>query len=201
MQRSASVLSLATSFRSCGGCLTASFLRRAYGTMENQPTAISHIDGDLNNTSAARTYVETAPDWEYLHRTLAIPAAKDDAEIRRQYRPFLLGGKIASSDWIAQLEMTTAMELAEEDTKKTGQRLRVLVLYGSMRERLVLIPNRIVFKNIPNISQIVFSPPRPRSRPHPLPSRLRCPSLQPRRPTHERRHPAQPQQGARAAPA
>ncbi|KAK9321291.1 flavoprotein-like protein [Lipomyces orientalis] len=88
--------------------------------------------GDLNNTNAARLVMEIEPDLAYLGRTLAIPAVEDNSEVRSAYRPFLLGCETANNDWIARLELSTAMKMAEEEMKRTD-RLKVLVLYGSTR--------------------------------------------------------------------
>src|SRR5687768_9173717 len=67
--------------------------------------------------------------------TLAISAHEDDPEIRAKYRPFLLGDEIESSDWIAELELDAVMEMARQNIESTGSRLKVLVLYGSLRKR------------------------------------------------------------------
>jgi arsenic resistance protein ArsH len=55
--------------------------------------------------------------------------------IRKAYRPFLLNPEVTSTDWISKLELSTVAKLAEEDLQKSGERLKVLVLYGSLRER------------------------------------------------------------------
>jgi len=66
---------------------------------------------------------------------LAISAAEDDPEIREKYRPFLLDPEVEATDWISQLELDTAISIAQADIEKTGSRLKVLVLYGSLRKR------------------------------------------------------------------
>lgn len=92
--------------------------------------------GDLNNTQAARAFVEIAPDLKYLKRTLAIPPSEDAKDVRKAYRPFLLDDEISSNDWVSKLELSTAMKMVEQELKSTeGDRLKVLVLYGSMRAR------------------------------------------------------------------
>ena len=98
----------------------------------------TQINGDLNNTLAARPTVQLDVDAAYISRSLAISEADDDPEIRNTYRPFLLSKEVEESDWVSKLELSTAMRMAEEDLKQTGSRLRVLVLYGSLRERYVL---------------------------------------------------------------
>lgn len=93
--------------------------------------------GDLNNTSAMRLQVELEPDPAYFSRSLAISASDDDADVRAKYRPFLLDTEATQNDWIAKLELSTAMKMAEEDYQRTGDRLKILMLYGSMRARYV----------------------------------------------------------------
>jgi len=66
---------------------------------------------------------------------LAIAESDDEAEIRAKYRPFLLDPEVESTDWISQLELETAIGMAEADLLKTNSRLKVLVLYGSLRKR------------------------------------------------------------------
>lgn len=83
------------------------------------------------------------------HPSLAIPRNEDDAEIRQKYRPFLLDD--AAEDWVSALELTTAMDLAAQELQKSNNRLKVLVLYGSLRRRsysrlVALEASRILFR-------------------------------------------------------
>lgn len=66
------------------------------------------------------------------------------------YEPFLLSpipgaerdanGELAiSDDWTADLELETVRQFAETSSKEGGP-LKVLVLYGSLRERQVFVP-------------------------------------------------------------
>lgn len=94
------------------------------------------LNGDLNNTSAERARAELTIDPEYRRRSLAIPPSEDDAEIRKAYRPFILEGKDAEDDWVAQLELSTALKMVDTRLLQRGDdRLRVVVLHGSMRSR------------------------------------------------------------------
>ncbi|KAK5111140.1 hypothetical protein LTR62_005339 [Meristemomyces frigidus] len=112
------------------------------------------VNGDLNNTEVLRETVALPPDPAYAGRTLAIPCDKDDESIRAKYRPFLYkdGDGVADRDWVAELELSTALKLAEADLKSSGgNRLRVLVLFGSLRARsysrlLALESARILFR-------------------------------------------------------
>jgi len=67
--------------------------------------------------------------------SMAIPAGEDDLEIRRKYRPFLLEDTTESNDWVSQLELSTVTSMVKEDLEKGNPRLKVLVLYGSLRKR------------------------------------------------------------------
>lgn len=91
--------------------------------------------GDLNNTTAARPTVEIVPDSAYMYSSLAIPESEDDEQIRESYRPFLRNEMTSSRDWIDDLELSTVTKMAEQDLKNTGERLKVLVLFGSLRKR------------------------------------------------------------------
>ena len=64
--------------------------------------------------------------------SLAIQPHQDDPEVRRRYRPFLLNDDSPRNDWVAELELSKAMELVVG-----GERPRILVLYGSVRRRYV----------------------------------------------------------------
>ena len=66
---------------------------------------------------------------------LPISELEDDPDIRTRYRPFLLDAAAEATDWISGLELETAVSMAEADLAKTKTRLRVLVLYGSLRKR------------------------------------------------------------------
>ncbi|MCJ1420112.1 hypothetical protein MMC32_006469, partial [Xylographa parallela] len=108
-------------------------------------------NGDLNNNSAARPREKIEIDPTYLGRSLAISEHDDDVQVRRKYRPFILDVKSSTDDWTNKLELSTVMKMAEEDLEKSGERLKVLVLFGSLRERsysrlLALEASRILFR-------------------------------------------------------
>ena len=73
----------------------------------------------------------------FSYRSLAISEADDDETIRKNYRPFLLAPEITAQDWISRLELGTVVKMSEDDLLRTGTRLKVLVLYGSLRQRYV----------------------------------------------------------------
>ena len=92
--------------------------------------------GDLNNSHASRAAVELLADQIYSHQSLAIQANKDDADIRARYRPFLLPDQLTAEDWVAQLELSTGLKMVQTEVlDKKLDRLRILILYGSLRNR------------------------------------------------------------------
>ena len=94
--------------------------------------------GDLNNSHAARPRVDLVPDPAYSGRSFAIAKHADEPDTRERYRPFLLNEAYEDDDWVAQLELSTALKMVESEIINQGQpRLRILVLYGSMRNRSV----------------------------------------------------------------
>lgn len=104
---------------------------RQLSIMSNKP-----VHGDLNNTEVMRETNLLVPDPAYDRKSLAIREQDDDAEIRARYRPFITGPEVTSSDWIAKSELSTALKVSEADMKITGgNRVKILVLYGSLRER------------------------------------------------------------------
>lgn len=92
--------------------------------------------GDLNNTAAAREHLLPVADPAYRFRSFSIH--NDDPAVRKRYRPFLLDDEISNSDWVMKLELATAAKMVETEILSQGKdRLRVLVLYGSLRSRFV----------------------------------------------------------------
>ncbi|KAG4032635.1 hypothetical protein MFRU_006g01050 [Monilinia fructicola] len=66
---------------------------------------------------------------------LAISEAQDDLHLRTKYRPFLLDPEIEATDWISKLELESVITQVEENLSRTNSRIKVLVLYGSLRQR------------------------------------------------------------------
>ena len=96
----------------------------------------STTNGDLNNTGAARISARISADPMYRHASFAISPSEDDALVRQTYRPFLLEDVHSNQDWIAGLELSTALAMVDSQVLKSGaERVKVLVLYGSMRNR------------------------------------------------------------------
>lgn len=93
------------------------------------------INGDLNNTFAMRFVEPPVRNSEFAFKSLAPSASEDDLAIRTKYRSFLLSEEVMRSDWISKLELATATEITYHDLIKTGSRLKVLILYGSLRQR------------------------------------------------------------------
>lgn len=103
--------------------------------------ALSHTmgtvaNGDLNNTAAERSRVQLTADPAYRYASLAFTPATDDAEVRSSYRPFLQDDAAPSQDWVSQLELSTVLKMVDQQVLQAGQdRLKVLIVYGSMRKR------------------------------------------------------------------
>lgn len=125
------------------GSLFSTYVRRtakvAWGNYLQNTVRMSSTTnnrGDLNNNSVLRKPVqEFLPDPAWAHRSLAVPEKHDDGDVRAQYRPFLLTQDVADEDWISKLELSTAVRMASAEFERTGERLKILVLYGSMRGR------------------------------------------------------------------
>jgi hypothetical protein len=116
-----------TGFRNCVSFGVRQPLSRAMATITN---------GDLNNTSAERLRAEIATDSAYRNISLAIKSSQDEPLIREKYRPFLVEDAQSDQDWVAQLELSTVLKMVDlQVLRNGGDRLKVLVLYGSMRKR------------------------------------------------------------------
>ncbi|KAK3177468.1 hypothetical protein K4F52_009759 [Lecanicillium sp. MT-2017a] len=98
------------------------------------PPVASNGHGDLNNAAAARPAPDTKINPAYRHTSFAIEAHEDDSTVRGQYRPFLLPDRLAAEDWVARLEMSTALQMVQSEIiDRKLDRLRILILYGSLR--------------------------------------------------------------------
>ncbi|KAH3907050.1 hypothetical protein HBI56_114410 [Parastagonospora nodorum] len=111
------------------------------------------LNGDLNNTAAERARAELIVDPTYRNISLAIPASEDEDVVRKSYRPFLLDdANQEQEDWVAQLELSTVLKMVDlQVLRNGGDRLKVLVLHGSMRKRsysrlLAYEASRILFR-------------------------------------------------------
>lgn len=92
--------------------------------------------GDLNNAHVMRAAAQLEVDPAYSRRSFAIETHEDEAAIRDKYRPFLLPPQFVADDWVAKLELSAALKLVESEIlEKKQDRLRILVLYGSLRNR------------------------------------------------------------------
>ncbi|KAK2038784.1 arsenate resistance ArsH [Colletotrichum somersetense] len=99
--------------------------------------------GDINNVHAGRHADGPDVDPAYDGRSLATRAPDDDESVRTRYRPFLVpesstgdDDACAAADWVAQLELSTTLKMVETEILAPGlDRLRILVLYGSLRSR------------------------------------------------------------------
>lgn len=92
-------------------------------------------NGDLNNVSSMRPTEAIVVDESFAFTSLAIPEDEDDATTRSTYRPFILSTEVTDVDWISRLELATVTEMSQKSIAATKHRLRVLVLYGSLRPK------------------------------------------------------------------
>lgn len=89
--------------------------------------------GDPNNIASMPKARKIIAKPEFANCSLAMSLKADDKIAK--YRPFLLDDTIFKNDWVSTLELATVTEMTQRDTAINGQRLRVLVLYGSLRSR------------------------------------------------------------------
>lgn len=90
----------------------------------------------LNHTHIKRPLAKMEAGANLEHHPLDIKEFDDEPGIREKYRPFLLDKEDNKADWVDDLELDTVTKMAAENMQRTGERLKVLVLYGSLRQRL-----------------------------------------------------------------
>lgn len=98
---------------------------------------MAHLNGTSHAASNLAKTFATMPSASYQSAPLAIAAKDDDNTIRRKHRPFIHDNvHVTENDWVAKLELSTVESLVAADLESTqGNRLKVLVLYGSLRSR------------------------------------------------------------------
>ena len=96
----------------------------------------ARVNGDLNNTEVLRRTAAIVPDPAWACQSLAIPEEDDNLVVRSTYRPFLLDETVERNDWISTLELSTVLQMVDWDLAESGgERIKVLVLFGSLRSR------------------------------------------------------------------
>jgi arsenic resistance protein ArsH len=109
-----------------------------FSTFEPYKASPQLVMGHLNGADAVRQAVDFHLDSNHSGASFAVLEQEVDPDVRRLYRPFLLEDEVAKSDWIAKLELSTALNMAWQSMLKPGNnRLKVLVLVGSLRKRSV----------------------------------------------------------------
>lgn len=86
------------------------------------------------STSSKLNDMTTTTSHSPSYRSLSIPDAEDDPGIRNKYRPFILNEE-SPDDWVNNLELDTVLNMVDKHLRSGGERLKVLVLYGSPRRR------------------------------------------------------------------
>ncbi|KAJ5797117.1 uncharacterized protein N7518_005657 [Penicillium psychrosexuale] len=102
------------------------------------------------SSAVPQPVVANTRQMDVSYRTLALRPSEDSPDIRQKYRPFILSDN-ATEDWVNNLDLTTAVDMAELNLRVTNERLKVLVLYGSLRRRsysrlVALEASRILFR-------------------------------------------------------
>lgn len=100
-----------------------------FRTCSPRMAAATLSQGDLHKANV---------NGEHRRRSLAIPESDDDTDTRGQYRPFILDRKATVTDWVEDLELDRVTDIAAADFERTGQRLKILVLFGSLRQRFAV---------------------------------------------------------------
>lgn len=118
---------------------------------ETLAVGVTSSNGDLNNISAMRAIELPPRDPQFAYKSLALSVSDDDPEIRAKYRPFLFSSEVQHTDWISRIELANVAKMAYNDIMATQSRLKVLVLYGSLRKRsysklLAYEVSRILFR-------------------------------------------------------
>ena len=91
---------------------------------------------DQNPHNANHNNSKQTENEERSRVSFAIPNEQDDLDVRKRYRPFLLSDNGAADDWVANLELELVMKIVRCEILERGQdRLRILILYGSVRRR------------------------------------------------------------------
>jgi hypothetical protein len=112
------------------GVLSPPAESRVHTTNAIRPFTIGLTAMKSNGTTPS----QSLPD----RRSLQITESQDDAAVRSKYRPFLLDERVAQSDWISKLELDTVEDMVQADLATNGDRIRVLVIYGSLRARYAM---------------------------------------------------------------
>ncbi|KAJ6126385.1 hypothetical protein N7523_001997 [Penicillium sp. IBT 18751x] len=110
------------------------FLRSSQSATSWGPFPLRPIYSKRMYSASPQQVISDARLTDAFYRSLALRSSEDDPDIRQKYRPFILGGN-ATEDWVNKLELATALDMAEHNLRNTNERLRVLVLYGSLRRR------------------------------------------------------------------
>ncbi|KAL8914209.1 MAG: hypothetical protein Q9171_001080 [Xanthocarpia ochracea] len=89
----------------------------------------------FNDPSTPRAYVTIKASMEIDCRSLSIRESDDDPS-RKRYRPYLLEKEGNTADWFDDLELGTVTTMAAEYLQRTRERMKVLVLFGSLRQNV-----------------------------------------------------------------
>lgn len=110
------------------------FYRRQLYTTHFSTNSPRTSTNATHNRLLASVDLEMNSPHRTIPRTLAIASSEEDADFRSHYRPFILPSDTAD-DWVDKLDLGTVMDMAENQVQGSMERLKILVLYGSLRKR------------------------------------------------------------------
>jgi len=84
-----------------------------------------------------RSSLKTASGIKLDCTMTLVLVAEIGGELSRKYRPYLLLNKETEKDWILELDLDTVERISKENLEEGGGLLKILMLYGSLRERYV----------------------------------------------------------------
>jgi arsenic resistance protein ArsH len=101
-------------------------------------------------SAVAQQNIANVRQDDVSYRSLSLHQSEDDPAIREKYRPFILNDN-SIEDWVNSLDLATVLDMAEQNLRDGNERLKVLVLYGSLRRRsysrlVALEASRILFR-------------------------------------------------------
>lgn len=95
----------------------------------------SHIQKRVVNTESNPLLSKDPDTISTTSSSLPPFSSPQNGAVPLKHQPFLMDQSILESDWISRLELKTVTKIAHDDLLKTGKRLRILILYGSLQKR------------------------------------------------------------------
>lgn len=121
-------------FESIYSKIRLAFSRRQLCTTHFSTSSPKTYTKAVHNKPPASVDMEMNSPPRTIPRTLAITSSEEDPDLRKHYRPFILPSD-TTDDWVDKLDLGTVMNMAENQVQGSMERLKILVLYGSLRKR------------------------------------------------------------------